>query len=117
MHQYILLLLTSLIWGITNPIIKQNSQIKEKKEGFKLFQIFSNIYFLIPQLINLSGSILFFIVLSKIEIIIAVPVVNSLTFIFTEITSILWLKEKRKDAKRVYFGLVFVILGVTICLY
>jgi len=97
MHQYVLLLLTSIIWGVTNPIIKKNSKLKEDKEGFKLFQIFSNLHYLIPQLINLSGSILFFIVLSKIDIIIAVPVVNSLTFIFTEITSIFLLKEKRED--------------------
>jgi hypothetical protein len=66
MNEYLLLFATSLIWGITNPILKRNSKQKEEKEGFKLFQIFSNLQFLIPQLINLSGSILFFVVLSKI---------------------------------------------------
>jgi hypothetical protein len=106
MHEYLLLFATSLIWGITNPILKRNSKLKEEKEGFKLFQIFSNLQFLIPQLVNLSGSVLFFLVLSKIgelnikfttEIIIAVPVVNSLTFMVTEMTSIFILGEKRED--------------------
>jgi hypothetical protein len=106
MHEYLLLFATSLIWGITNPILKRNSKLKDEKEGFKLFQIFSNLQFLIPQLVNLSGSVLFFLVLSKIgefkikftiEIIIAVPVVNSLTFMVTEMTSIFILGEKRED--------------------
>jgi hypothetical protein len=106
MNEYLLLFATSLIWGITNPILKRNSKLKDEKEGFKLFQIFSNLQFLIPQLVNLSGSVLFFLVLSKIgefkikftiEIIIAVPVVNSLTFMVTEMTSIFILGEKRED--------------------
>lgn len=58
------LFFASLIWGVTNPILKINSNIKQEQEGFKILSVLKNLSYLIPQIINLIGSVFFFFALS-----------------------------------------------------
>eukprot|EP01132_Coremiostelium_polycephalum_P004925 gene4925-6139_t len=85
------LILVGFIWGATNPLIKRGSEgvSSVKKDNFILQIIYEFIYlwsrpsYLIPMLINLSGSIVFFYTLSQTDISLVVPISNSLTFLFT----------------------------------
>lgn len=61
------LFVASLIWGVTNPILKRNSQTKQDEGSFKIVSLFTNLSYLIPQGINLIGSVFFFYALSSIS--------------------------------------------------
>lgn len=49
---------------------------------------------MVPFIINQSGSILYFLTLSKTDISLAIPVTNSLTFMITAMTGSILGEEK-----------------------
>ncbi|KYQ88230.1 hypothetical protein DLAC_11833 [Tieghemostelium lacteum] len=115
------LVLVGLIWGGTNPLIKRGSEgvSRVQKSNFLLqilfefYYLWSRLSYAIPMIINLSGSIVFFYTLSQTDISLVVPISNSLTFLFTSVTGLL-LGEQTLHF-RSYIGMLFVLIGVTIC--
>jgi multidrug transporter EmrE-like cation transporter len=114
----------ALTWGVTNPFIKrasmhsisQQPSTKEKTFFSNLYSLFTSWRYILVQLINWSGSVLFLVALGKTDITIAVPITNSLTFVFTELTDTWILKsQERKDKVGLYFGIVLVLIGIAIC--
>lgn len=66
----ILLFLSGFIWGVTNPLLKRASnalQSPDNSQGIlkRLWYLLKQWQYLIPQLVNLSGSVIFFIALSR----------------------------------------------------
>jgi hypothetical protein len=72
----IAMMLVGLIWGITNPFLEKGSssyseQITQEKDKsrmkifYDVYQILLNYKFLIPFLLNQTGSILFYFTLGK----------------------------------------------------
>ncbi|KAN0036385.1 hypothetical protein ACTFIV_001677 [Dictyostelium citrinum] len=120
-YNIISLLLVGFIWGGTNPLIKRGSEgvSKVKKDNFLSQIVYEFVYlwtrpsYTIPMLINLSGSVVFFYTLSKVDISLVVPISNSLTFLFTSLMGMI-LGEKVLHFKS-YLGMIFVLAGVTIC--
>lgn len=69
-----------------------------------------------PYLINQSGSIVFFYVLSKEPVTRAAPLCNALAFVFTAITGCFFLGEDVKSPVTLSLGVALVVLGTHICL-
>uniref|UniRef100_H3HB45 BCNT-C domain-containing protein n=1 Tax=Phytophthora ramorum TaxID=164328 RepID=H3HB45_PHYRM len=70
--------------------------------------------FVLPFALNQSGSVVYVYLLGSADISNAVPICNSLTFVFTAITSRL-LGEKPQRPASTYTGMVLILLGVAIC--
>lgn len=119
------LIVVAFLWGSTNPLIKKgtssDSLKKEKRSSslkdllYEWKYLLTNINFIVPFSLNQLGSVLYFFSLQNVDVSIAVPVTNSMTFIFTAITGII-LGEKR-PGKKTYLGLVLILLGTFIICY
>ncbi|GAB0099933.1 Transmembrane protein 234 homolog [Sergentomyia squamirostris] len=116
------LVLVAFLWGATNPFIKQGSQgIQNVESSSRILKTVLEIKFIItrwqywiPFLLNQSGSLLYFLTLQKTDLSLAVPVANSLTFVFTAVTARL-LGEAKLHPKSI-FGIVLILLGTIICI-
>ncbi|RMX69031.1 hypothetical protein DD238_004722 [Peronospora effusa] len=84
------------LWGCTNPFIKLGSNdhiMYTRKDNSigeyvnQLVGLVKNWQFVLPFLLNQSGSVAYVYLLSSTDISNAVPICNSLTFVFTAITS------------------------------
>eukprot|EP00123_Amoebidium_parasiticum_P005274 comp16506_c0_seq1/m.14519 comp16506_c0_seq1/g.14519 ORF comp16506_c0_seq1/g.14519 comp16506_c0_seq1/m.14519 type:complete len:137 (-) comp16506_c0_seq1:334-744(-) len=113
----------AVCWGSTNPLLKRGSQGLEniKRDG-KIRQAAAELWFLvtrwqyiIPFIINQSGSLLYYMTLGQADISLAVPITNSLTFIFAGISGYL-LGEKVGNTDT-YFGVACIVAGVSLCVY
>ncbi|XP_066535151.1 transmembrane protein 234 [Hoplias malabaricus] len=115
------LLLVALLWGGTNPLLKRGTVgIEHVRKGSKISQLlaevkflFLNIKYLVPFLLNQSGSVVFYLTLATTDLSLAVPTVNSLTFLFTLLTGKLLGEDF--GGKRAVLGMVLTMLGVTLC--
>ena len=70
---------------------------------------------LIPFLINQSGSLLFYYAIGNSDISIAVPVCNSIAFLFTAVVSSM-IGEESIPLPRAILGIAFVVLGTYLCI-
>ncbi|XP_049834716.1 transmembrane protein 234 homolog isoform X1 [Schistocerca gregaria] len=115
------LVVAAVLWGCTNPFIKKGSSgvedISEKSSTKKFFKeikfLLSNWKYMTPFLLNQSGSLFYFLALQNTEMSLAVPVANSLTFVFTAVTG--WiLGESLPNAKTVC-GITLIVCGISLC--
>ncbi|XP_023646712.1 transmembrane protein 234 isoform X2 [Paramormyrops kingsleyae] len=115
------LLLVALLWGATNPFLKKGAEgIEDVRGGRMVFQLiaevkflFINIRYLVPFLLNQSGSLVYYLTLATTDLSLAVPVTNSLTFLFTLLAGKLLGEEV--DGKGALLGMFLTMLGVTLC--
>ncbi|RIA92997.1 transmembrane protein [Glomus cerebriforme] len=114
--------LVALCWGFTNPFIKQGSRGLENIKRSSWFkQTLAEIWFLVtrwqyivPLLLNLSGSIVYYYTLGQADLSLAVPITNSLTFIFTILAASLLGEEV--GSKESWIGMALVVMGVGLCI-
>ncbi|XP_003689713.2 transmembrane protein 234 homolog [Apis florea] len=117
----IFLIVVAFIWGVTNPFIKKGAKgLENVKSSSKFGQFFkefvfliTNLKYLVPFIINQSGSILYFLTLSKTDISLAIPVTNSLTFVVTAMTGSILGEEKIH--KNTYIGMILILIGTILC--
>ncbi|KAJ5885171.1 hypothetical protein N7495_009681 [Penicillium taxi] len=69
----------------------------------------------IPLVINLTGSIWFFLLVGKHELSLTVPLVNSSAFLFTVLGE--WYVDRKVIAKETWLGLVLVLGGIALCVH
>lgn len=120
--EWIWFIVVALIWGFTNPFLKRGSKdisrIETSNKLLKIWQqlkwLATNLPFVVPFLINQSGSILYYVTVARSDISLAVPVINSLTLLITTIIGIL-IGEKIQSPK-CYLGMCMVVGGVATCL-
>ncbi|KAL3469103.1 hypothetical protein BJX99DRAFT_242073 [Aspergillus californicus] len=67
----------------------------------------------VPLLINLTGSIWFFLLVGKHELSLTVPLANSSAFLFTVLGE--WYVERKVIEKETWLGLALVLGGIAIC--
>ncbi len=109
------------LWGCTNAFLRQEEK-EEKKQEEKgersvwahLWALVRNPRFMVPFLINQSGSVLFVVLLGSSELSLAVPVCNATTFVFTLVTASLRGEKVQGDPVLLFVGVVFVLFGVTL---
>ncbi|KAG4103360.1 UPF0546 membrane protein C1orf91 [Neocallimastix lanati (nom. inval.)] len=115
-------ILVALCWGFTNPFIKLGTkgieEVEQQYTGWKrtykrTIWLLTRWQYIVPLALNLSGSLVFYYTLGKSDISLAVPISNSLTFVFTTIAG-KFLGEPFGGAKS-YFALGLVMAGVTLC--
>ncbi|XP_074548171.1 transmembrane protein 234 [Halichoeres trimaculatus] len=115
------LLLVSALWGCTNPFLKRGTEgIENVTKTNRVSQLLAeakflllNIRYLVPFLLNQSGSLVYYYTLSTTELSFAVPVANSLTFIFTLLTGKLLGEEF--GGKQAVVGMFLTMAGITLC--
>ena len=115
-------LLVSALWGSTNPLLKLGSKGIERVKGRNsLHQILLDGKFLvtrcsyaIPFLLNQTGSLLYYWVVARTSLSLAVPVVNSLTLLFTVLMGVAL--GERAGSVRSWCGMGLIVAGAALCL-
>ncbi|KAL2868646.1 uncharacterized protein BJX67DRAFT_349980 [Aspergillus lucknowensis] len=69
--------------------------------------------YLIPLVINLTGSVWFFLLVGKHELSLTVPLANSSAFLFTVLGE--WYVERKVIEKETWLGMALVLGGIGIC--
>ena len=69
--------------------------------------------YIVPFLLNQSGSLLYYLTLSTADMSLAVPVTNSLTMIFTTLTGKIC--GENIGNRQTYIGMALVAFGVVLC--
>ncbi|XP_041069382.1 transmembrane protein 234 isoform X1 [Carcharodon carcharias] len=115
------LLLVALLWGGTNPFLKRGTEGIEKVRSrnfvIQLFAemkfLFLNYKYLVPFVLNQSGSVIYYFTLASTDLSLAVLLSNSLTFLFTLLTG----KFLGEDigGKQAMIGMLLIIVGVSLC--
>lgn len=121
-HQNCIFILVGLLWGATNPLIKRGSagidtvtsSNKYKKFLLEIKFLATRWQYIVPFTLNQCGSVLFVWGLQDSDMTIAVPVANSLSFLFTAIMAIAL--GENKPNRKILFGIVLVIIGISICI-
>ncbi|EFR02692.1 integral membrane protein [Nannizzia gypsea CBS 118893] len=67
----------------------------------------------VPLLINLTGSIWFFLLVGKHELSLTVPITNSTAFLFTVLGE--WYVEGKVISKETWLGMILVLGGIGLC--
>ena len=116
-------LLVGILWGCTNPYIKHAQTMNSVKDHQESKSIMGNIRrfvkdykLMMPFLFNQCGSIVFYFLLSTEPISIASPVCNSLSFLFTAVTSYFVFHEVVKHPLLLLIGTVIIVLGTVVCM-
>uniref|UniRef100_A0A0B6Z4S3 EamA domain-containing protein n=1 Tax=Arion vulgaris TaxID=1028688 RepID=A0A0B6Z4S3_9EUPU len=115
------LVTVALFWGATNPLLKYYSVgVENIKRDGKIAQfvaecsfLFLNWKYLLSFFTNQMGSVIYYITLSSADVTLAVPITNSLTFIFTALSS-RFLGEKNLTWDAIV-GMILIISGVSLC--
>ncbi|XP_043524505.1 transmembrane protein 234 homolog isoform X3 [Frieseomelitta varia] len=117
----VFLTVVAFLWGVTNPFIKKGARgLENVKSSSRFGQFFkelaflvTNLKYIIPFIINQSGSVLYFLTLSRADISLAIPVTNSLTFVITAMTG--WILGEEKIHKYTYMGMILILIGTVLC--
>lgn len=111
-----LLLLAALLWGVTNPLLKHYSAGMTNSGSPKddLAFLLRRPKYLFTQIINLSGSVVFFYSLREVDVSVGSIVVNSLAFVVTVLMSVFVLREGPLRP-RTATGCILVMLGTALC--
>ncbi|CAO3608607.1 unnamed protein product [Mucor hiemalis] len=92
LRQFVGFLLVAICWGSTNPLIKLGSsgldKVSAKYPEGGLQKWLAELKYILPLLLNLSGSVVYYYTLGKSDMSLAVPITNSLTFIFSLLTGL-----------------------------
>ncbi|ERE85416.1 transmembrane protein [Cricetulus griseus] len=76
--------------------------------------LFLNTEYLMPFLLNQSGSLVYYLTLASTDLTLAVPICNSLAIVFTLIVG----KVLGEDVggKQAVAGMVLTVIGITLCI-
>ncbi|KAI3546742.1 hypothetical protein CABS01_06053 [Colletotrichum abscissum] len=129
-------LLVGLAWGFTTPFIRRaakdhnppphpvldtdavkNSWLRSRVYGafFGVIDLLRNPRYAVPLLINLTGSVWFFLLIGQAELSLTVPIVNTLAFLFTVIGD--WWVEKKVISRETLVGMVLSLSGIALCVH
>lgn len=113
-------LAVAFCWGFTTPLIKAASANLNKTHTWPPAQQFSEIVqllcrwqYLLPLIINLSGSIVWYALIGDMQLSRVVPIVNSLAFVFQLICA--YIMGEKTGGIKGWIGIFLVVLGVYIC--
>ncbi|KAG9252063.1 uncharacterized protein F5Z01DRAFT_247182 [Emericellopsis atlantica] len=127
-------ILVGLAWGFTTPFIRRaarthtppahptldhpsikDSWVKSKLYGafFGVVDLLKNPRYAVPLLLNLTGSIWFFLLIGQAELSLTVPIVNTMAFLFTVLGE--WYVEKKVISRDTAVGMMFSLVGIGLC--
>lgn len=114
------LITVAALWGFTNPFLKKGGKGIEQIQSesrwlqvlYELLFLVSNWKYMLPFLVNQSGSVLYYVTLSSVDLSLAVPVTNALTLVFTAVAGRLIGEDV---SLKTYAGTFLVMVGITLC--
>ena len=114
--------LVGLLWGATNPLLKRGAAgIENVKHPNRIFQFLLEMKFLglnwrymVPFSVNQMGAVLYYMTVGRADLTLAVPITNSLTFLFTTLFG--RLLGEPISSYWTYGGIVLVLLGISLCI-
>ncbi|XP_072945828.1 transmembrane protein 234 homolog [Epargyreus clarus] len=117
-----LLVLTGILWGCTNPFIRQGTKgLRQVHANSKIGQAYAEIVFLlgnwryvVPWLLNQAGSLVYLAAIQQAPLSLAVPTANSLAFVFTAVTGAAVGAEEPLDLWS-YLGIMLIGAGTALC--
>ncbi|KAK1770810.1 hypothetical protein QBC33DRAFT_555316 [Phialemonium atrogriseum] len=129
-------LMVGLAWGLTTPFIRRaarehrppahpvleseavrSSRLRSRAYGafFAVVDLLRNPRYAVPLLLNLTGSVWFFLLIGKAELSLTVPIVNTLAFLFTVVGE--WWVEKKVISREILVGMILSICGIALCVH
>ncbi len=106
-------LIVALVWGITNPFLRHfSSGITGNSLSSDFWFLFSRPGYLLSLVVNLSGSVLFYLLLRDGDLSVVSPLCNGLTFAVTLVSGRLFFREQ--VSMRAAFGVIFIVLGTAV---
>lgn len=118
-------LLVGILWGCSNPFIKHAQEDTRKHEDLdstkmtmasSLHRLITKPRLLLPFLVNQSGSLVFYYLLSNEPVSRASPICNALTFMFTAATGYICFGEEVRYPWMLCLGIALVLFGVYTCM-
>ncbi|KAF8461929.1 integral membrane protein [Kalaharituber pfeilii] len=125
-------LLVGAAWGMTSPFIRRaavdytppkRTVLEDPTTGrvkklvlkvlYAVFDLLKRPSYAIPLLINLTGSIWFFLLIGQAELSLTVPIINSLAFLFTVLGE--YLAEGKTVSRDTWIGMAMVCGGIALC--
>ncbi|KZF18983.1 hypothetical protein L228DRAFT_286217 [Xylona heveae TC161] len=125
-------LLVGMAWGFTTPFIRRaaktykpierpsvtdpNKSIVTRyvlKGMYTVWDLLRSPAYAVPLLINLTGSVWFFLLIGRAELSLTVPITNSLAFLFTVLGE--WWAEKKTISPNTWIGMTLVLGGIALC--
>ncbi|KFA67879.1 hypothetical protein S40285_04098 [Stachybotrys chlorohalonatus IBT 40285] len=129
-------ILVGLAWGLTTPFIRQAARthsppphpvldsprvkaswLRAKLYGafFAAVDLLRNPRYAVPLLLNLTGSVWFFLLIGQAELSLTVPIVNTLAFLFTVLGE--WYLEGKVISRDTAIGMLLSLTGIGLCVY
>lgn len=118
-------------WGCTNPLLRKVASEASGETRSKETEVSNNASFVsilvssirklgifrvwVPYALNQFGSLIYYLLLSKSDLMLAVPICNALSLVFSFLTSIA-LGETVDRPIRALLGSTLVMVGVATCL-
>lgn len=127
-------ILVGLAWGFTTPFIRRAARshdppphpvletpavkaswLKTKIYGafFAVTGLLRNPRYAVPLLLNLTGSVWFFLLIGQAELSLTVPIVNTLAFFFTVLGE--WYVESKVISRDTGIGMALSLVGIGLC--
>ncbi|GAB7349971.1 hypothetical protein MBLNU459_g0659t1 [Dothideomycetes sp. NU459] len=131
-------LLVGAAWGLTTPFMRRaavassskpsdpsRAWLADSSHGWLQRKVWGVLYgvadvlrqpgYAIPLVINLTGSVWFFLLIGQAELSLTVPITNSLAFLFTVLGE--WWAEGKVISKDTWLGMAFVLGGIALCVH
>ncbi|KAL2206106.1 hypothetical protein CC79DRAFT_1334427 [Sarocladium strictum] len=127
-------ILVGIAWGLTTPFIRRaarthtppphpildspavkTSWLKSKIYGafFAVIDLLRNPRYAVPLLLNLTGSVWFFLLIGQAELSLTVPIVNTMAFLFTVLGE--WYVEGKVISRDTGIGMGLSLAGIALC--
>ncbi|CAG8894151.1 unnamed protein product [Penicillium nalgiovense] len=107
---------------LPTPAWRRGARVKQSWLRTKVVSVFWTIVNLlrtpaysVPLVINLTGSIWFFLLVGKHELSLTVPLANSSAFLFTVLGE--WYVDRKVIAKETWLGMGLVLGGIALCVH
>ncbi|OAK93768.1 hypothetical protein IQ06DRAFT_321449 [Phaeosphaeriaceae sp. SRC1lsM3a] len=127
-------LMVGACWGLTTPFMRSAalnytprehpalrnpdiSWLRQRVLGiwFAVIGVLSRPAYAVPLLLNVTGSVWFFILIGQAELSLTVPITNSLAFLFTVLGE--WWAEKKVISRDTWIGMALVLGGIALCVH
>ncbi|KAK5722166.1 hypothetical protein LTR17_014358 [Elasticomyces elasticus] len=128
-------LIVGACWGLTTPFMRRAAiardrapqtvrpvttdpnvpWLKRKALGiiYAVIDLLKNPAYAIPLLLNITGSIWFFLLIGQAELSLTVPITNSLAFLFTVLGE--WYADSKVITRDTWIGMALVLGGIALC--
>ncbi|OTA05988.1 integral membrane protein [Trichoderma parareesei] len=127
-------ILVGLAWGLTTPFIRRAARAHKPQPHplldspsvkaswlrsrllaalFAALDLLRNPRYAVPLVLNLTGSVWFFLLIGKAELSLTVPIVNAMAFLFTVLGE--WFVEGKVISRETGIGMVLSLAGIALC--